>query len=84
VLCAISIPFALNKDEANWGGKIGFVFAVIGALCTAWVYFCLPESKGRTFEELDVLFERNVSSRGFEDYDVYDVHAEYEVGREWL
>ncbi len=66
------IPFALNVDEANWGGKIGFLFAFTGVLCTIWCFFCLPESKGRTFEELDVLFERGVESRRFDRYD-FDV-----------
>jgi len=84
VLCAIGIPFALNKDEANWGGKIGFVFGMTGALCTAWCWFCLPESKGRTFEELDVLFERGVGSRHFEGYEVEKFHVEEEIGRDWL
>jgi hypothetical protein len=84
VLCAVSIPFALNKDMANWGGKIGFVFAATGVLCTIWCYFCLPESKGRTFEELDTMFEREVSSRGFAEYDVHGFNAEEEVGSVWL
>lgn len=84
VLCAVSIPFALNKDEANWGGKIGFVFAAIGAVCTAWCWFCLPESKGRTFEELDTMFEREVPSRKFGEYDVHGFNVEEEVGSVWL
>jgi hypothetical protein len=72
VFFAVVIPFALNVDEANWGGKIGFLFAFTGVLCTIWCFFCLPESKGRTFEELDVLFERGVESRRFDRYD-FDV-----------
>lgn len=78
VLCAVSIPFALNKDMANWGGKIGFVFAATGVLCTIWCYFCLPESRGRTFEELDTMFEREVPSRKFAGYNVHGFSDEVE------
>ncbi|CZR69376.1 related to transporter (major facilitator superfamily) [Phialocephala subalpina] len=76
VIITILIPYGLNIDELNWGGKVGFVFMVLGALCTTWCFFCLPESKGRTFEELDILFEREVSSRKFEDYDVLEGEEE--------
>ena len=30
-----------------------------------WVYFRLPEPKGRTYGELDILFEQRVSARKF-------------------
>ena len=30
-----------------------------------WKYFCLPEPKGRTYGELDILFEKKVSARKF-------------------
>lgn len=70
VIITVLIPYGLNIDELNWGGKVGFVFMVLGALCTAWCFFCLPESKGRTFEELDILFEKGVPSRQFQGYDV--------------
>jgi len=30
-----------------------------------WTFFRLPEVKGRTYEELDILFEDRVSARKF-------------------
>ena len=30
-----------------------------------WCYFRLPDTKNRTYEELDLLFERKVSARKF-------------------
>lgn len=77
VIFAVGIPYALNADQANWGGKLGFLFAGLGVACTAWCWFCLPETKGRTFEELDILFERRVGSREFASYEI-----EESVGRE--
>ena len=34
-------------------------------LCLVWTYFRLPEPKGRTYGEMDVLFERGISARKF-------------------
>jgi hypothetical protein len=65
IIFAVAIPYAMNTDEGDWRGKVGFVFAGLGGLCTVWCFFCLPETRGRTFGELDVLFEGGVGSRGF-------------------
>lgn len=45
-------------------------------LITIWGYFRLPETKGRSFHELDVLFAKKVSARKFKstDVDSFDEH----------
>jgi SP family general alpha glucoside:H+ symporter-like MFS transporter len=59
------IPYMLNPTEWNWAGKAGFFWGGL-CLCSAtWAFFRLPEPKGRTFGELDVLFERKVPARRF-------------------
>lgn len=40
-----------------------------------YTYFNLPEPKGRTFAQMDVLFERRISARKFHKTEV-DVFAE--------
>ncbi|KAJ5297856.1 hypothetical protein N7508_008105 [Penicillium antarcticum] len=65
VVFAVVIPYAMNEDQGNWRGKIGFLFSGLSVLCTIYCFFCMPETKGRTFEELDILFERQVPSRRF-------------------
>ncbi|CAG8073563.1 unnamed protein product [Penicillium nalgiovense] len=67
VVFAVIIPYAMNEDQGNWGGKIGFVFSGLSVLCAIYCFLCMPETKGRTFEELDILFERKVSSRRFKN-----------------
>ena len=37
-------------------------------LCFVWAYFRLPECKGRTYEELDLLFAKEVPARKFKGY----------------
>jgi MFS transporter, SP family, general alpha glucoside:H+ symporter len=58
-------PYLYNTDQANWGGKIGFFFGGLSVIgyCLTWLE--LPETKGRTFAELDALFEMGVSARKF-------------------
>ncbi|TGJ87246.1 hypothetical protein E0Z10_g1552 [Xylaria hypoxylon] len=69
---AINIAFVnivtyrqLSPDEWNWGLYSGFFWAGINALCTAYLFFRLPETKGRTYAELDILFENKVPARKF-------------------
>jgi len=51
----------------GWGAKSAFFWAGSCFLCIVWIYFRLPEPKGRTYAEMDVLFQRGVSARKFRD-----------------
>jgi SP family general alpha glucoside:H+ symporter-like MFS transporter len=55
----------LNPTAWNWGAKTGFFWGGWCFLCLVWTYFRLPEPKGRTYGELDILFENRVSARKF-------------------
>jgi SP family general alpha glucoside:H+ symporter-like MFS transporter len=57
--------YQLGETAWNWGAKSAYFWAgTCGCVCI-WVYFRLPEPKGRTYGELDVLFEQRVSARKF-------------------
>jgi len=58
-------PRMLNPSAWNWGAKSGFFYAGTCFLCLVWTYFRLPEPKGRTYGELDTLFEQHVPARKF-------------------
>lgn len=60
----------LESDQANLRGKLGFFFGGLAALCWIWAFFRVPETGGRTYEELDVMFERKVKTRDFKRYTV--------------
>lgn len=66
----VIVPYMLNPTAWNWKGKAGFFWAGACFLCLLWSYFRLPEPKGRTYGELDILFEKRVSARKFKGTDV--------------
>lgn len=59
------MPKMVGKNDWNWGAKGGFLWAGIAALFLVWGFFRLPESRGFTYSELDLLFEHKVSARNF-------------------
>lgn len=65
-----STPYMLNPDALNWKGKVGLFWGSVSFLCVVWTYFRLPEPKGRTYEELDIMFEDNVPARQFKSYKI--------------
>ena len=70
IIMTFLLPIMINPDHWNLRGKLGFVFGTLASLCLIWSYFCIPETKGRTFEELDIMFERKVPTRAFKNYKV--------------
>ncbi|KAK3074871.1 hypothetical protein LTR53_002325 [Teratosphaeriaceae sp. CCFEE 6253] len=65
VVANVLTPHMLNPDAWNWGAKAGFFWAGSCLLCATWTYFRLPEPKGRTYAELDILFGAKVPARKF-------------------
>ncbi|KAJ9646704.1 hypothetical protein H2204_000396 [Knufia peltigerae] len=65
IIFNVATPYMLNPTQAGWKGKTGLLFAGTCFLSVIWVYFRLPELKGRTYEELDILFRKRVPARKF-------------------
>lgn len=59
----IVVPYMVNPDKADLRGKVGFVFGGACALGTVWSWVYVPELKGRTFAEIDWLFQHGVKPR---------------------
>ncbi|KAK2750732.1 hypothetical protein FQN57_002805 [Myotisia sp. PD_48] len=68
IVMTVAIPHMMNTDAANWRGKLGFFFGGLAAVCWVWTYFRVPETRGRTYEELDIMFEKNLPTREFKNY----------------
>lgn len=69
-------PRMLNPAAWNWGPKSAFFWFGICSLCIVWTFFRLPESKNRTYQDLDLLFEGRVSAKKFRSTVVQPVRVE--------
>ncbi|GAB7350243.1 hypothetical protein MBLNU459_g0893t1 [Dothideomycetes sp. NU459] len=65
IVSNVLFPRMFNPTAWNWRGKAGFFWAGICFLSIIWAYFRLPEPNGRTYAELDVLFQQKVPAREF-------------------
>ena len=81
IVTNILTPRQLNPGAWNWGPLSAFFWAGTCFCCFLWSYFRLPEPKGRTYAELDVLFENRVSARKFKSTKA-DAFMSEEIRRE--
>lgn len=78
IIMNIIIPYMLNPSAWNWKAKAGYFYAGLCFLCLIWTFFRLPETKARSYAELDTLFENNVPARKFRttEVDVFRVRTD--------
>jgi MFS transporter, SP family, general alpha glucoside:H+ symporter len=61
----VVMPYMINPTAWNWGAKSAFFWGGFGVLAFVYSYVALPETKDKTFAELDYLFEARVPARKF-------------------
>jgi hypothetical protein len=61
------VPWVSSTDPALIAGA-AFLFGGLSTLGLVACYFLVPETKARTFAELDELFEKRVPARHFANY----------------
>ncbi|OJJ02709.1 hypothetical protein ASPVEDRAFT_53331 [Aspergillus versicolor CBS 583.65] len=64
-----SVPYLVFPDEVGLGSKVGFIFGAVAFLSLIFTYFCVPECKGKTLEQVDWLFKNGVRLRDFGNTD---------------
>lgn len=65
IITGVLTPYMLNPGAWDWSNFAGFFWAGLCFLCIIYTYFRVPEPRGRSFAELDILFEKGVSARKF-------------------
>ncbi|KAH7134540.1 MFS transporter [Dactylonectria estremocensis] len=63
-------PYMMNPSAWNWKGKTGFFWFAFAFVTVVWAFFRQPETKGRSYEELDLMFEARLPTRKFKKYHV--------------
>lgn len=56
IVNSVVAPYMLNPTKGDLKGKAAFPAAGFLVACMVWGYFRLPETKDRSFSELDILF----------------------------
>lgn len=57
---SFTYPYLEDKDEANLGGKLGFIYGSIAFLGLFFSVFCVPETKHMELEDMDEEFGHGV------------------------
>lgn len=61
------VPHMVQNATWGWGAKSGFFYGGMMGLGLVWAFFRLPETKNRTFGEVDILFRNKVKARDFKN-----------------
>ena len=61
-------PYFINVTALNWGPKYCWIWFVSCFIMVAFFVIFLPETKDRTLEELDEMFEAHLPARKFKGY----------------
>ncbi|KAF3229988.1 hypothetical protein TWF192_007049 [Orbilia oligospora] len=74
---AIVLPYVYNPDSGNFGGKTSFIFAALCGISFVVTIFAVPEMKGRSAEEIDIMFEARLATRKFKSWATSGSKAKY-------
>lgn len=66
VVGGILYTYQVNPTAWNWQGRAGFFWFGSCALTFVWAFFRLPEMRGRSYREIDILFARRIPARQFQ------------------
>lgn len=72
LLISSVFPFFINPDQLNFGGKVMFIFTGAELLVMALLFRFQPETKNRTYTDIDALYAAGVAPRKFRDFIVVD------------
>ena len=78
VVGSVFQTYMMNPTAWNFKGYTGFVWGTCALLVGIWAFFRLPETKDRTFHELDLFFAHKISARKFRttNIDEFDEHEQ--------
>ncbi|CAK7232656.1 hypothetical protein SCUCBS95973_008332 [Sporothrix curviconia] len=72
LLLSSVFPYFINPDQLNWGGKVMFLFVGAEIFILGLLFFFQPETKNRTYHDIDSLYAQGVPPRKFSKYVVAD------------
>ncbi|PKY03801.1 general substrate transporter [Aspergillus campestris IBT 28561] len=83
IQCAISLSVPRAVDgQMGPGSQVGFLFGIFAICAALFTWFCVPECKGKTLEEMDHLFLHGMPIREFARVGQVNVHVSKEVEKD--
>ncbi|EOO02646.1 putative high-affinity glucose transporter protein [Phaeoacremonium minimum UCRPA7] len=67
-LTSVPINFVNPYVQRAIGGNVTFIYGSFSVVAIVWVFFVVPETKSRSLEELDEMFQEKVKTRQFGKY----------------
>lgn len=67
IILSVLTPYMLNPGAWNWLAKVGFFWSGFTIVCALWCYFELPETKDKSFADIDYLFHQHIKARDFKN-----------------
>lgn len=64
-LVTFTFPYLFDTDAANLSARVGFIYGSLMIGAAIWIFFFLPETSGRTLEEIQVMFQLGVPAWKF-------------------
>jgi MFS transporter, SP family, sugar:H+ symporter len=85
-------PYMQNVGYGDMGPYIGFFFGAFSFIGIVFVWFCYPETKGASIEDLDMVFAQKIPTRqfgtairgqhGIQEYDIEGQGKDIEMAEE--
>ncbi|KAK9235055.1 hypothetical protein V1525DRAFT_435052 [Lipomyces kononenkoae] len=73
---SVPINFVNPFVQRAIGGSVTFIYGGFSILACVFVYFVVPETRSRSLEELDEIFQAGISARKFSSYECHGLGAE--------
>ncbi|KAJ4077881.1 hypothetical protein BFJ70_g16431 [Fusarium oxysporum] len=67
LIMQFTVPYMINPDAGDLGGKVGFIFLATGLIAGFGGWWLFPETRGLSFEKMDELYAMNVPPRKFKE-----------------
>ncbi|TIA83541.1 hypothetical protein E3P89_02080 [Wallemia ichthyophaga] len=76
-----TLPYLYDEDKADIGSMVSLIYGFLCSLTVVFVYFCIPETRGRSLEEIIYMFDKRVPTRHWDEFDTTHIFAVDEKGQ---
>lgn len=72
LLLSSVFPFFINPDQLDWGGRVMWLFTGAELVIMTCLWFFQPETKNRSYTDIECLYANGIRPRHFKNFAVVD------------